>query len=99
IAVAFDGRDRVVVQTREPARLEIVTNKGGTILLSGVSRADTGHAIFHQATEFGLACASCHPEGGEDGRIWSFQTLGLRRTQSIRGGILSTAPFHWDGDM
>jgi mono/diheme cytochrome c family protein len=44
-----------------------------------------------------LACASCHPEGREDGRVWQFD-IGPRRTQSVAGGILSTAPFHWSGD-
>jgi mono/diheme cytochrome c family protein len=99
IAVAFDGQDRVVVQTRDPARLEIISHRGGTIKLSDIGRADTGHQVFHLATGFGLACASCHPEGGEDGRTWRFAKLGLRRTQSLRGGILATAPFHWDGEM
>ena len=32
--------------------------------------------VFHMATAVGLACASCHPEGGEDGRIWSFAKIG-----------------------
>jgi hypothetical protein len=98
-SVAIDGRGRVVVQTREPARLEILTHKGGSIRLSDVSRADTGHNVFHLATQSGLACASCHPEGGDDARTWRFAKIGLRRTQNLRGGVLSTAPFHWDGDM
>ncbi len=25
--------------------------------------------------------------------------MGLRRTQNLRGGLLSTAPFHWDGSL
>jgi hypothetical protein len=99
IAVAFDGQGRLVVQTRDPARLEIITHRGGTIKLSDLGRADTGHQVFHMTTGFGLACASCHPEGGEDGRVWRFAKLGPRRTQSLRGGILATAPFHWDGEM
>ncbi len=98
-SVAIDGRGRVVVQTREPARLEILTHKGGTISLSTVSRADTGHQVFHLTTQSGLACASCHPEGGDDGRSWRFAKIGIRRTQNLRGGVLATAPFHWDGDM
>jgi hypothetical protein len=99
IAVAFDGQGRVIVQTREPARIEILTHRGGTIKLSDESRADTGHQVFHMATNFGLACASCHPEAMEDGQVWRFAKLGVRRTQSLRGGILATAPFHWDGQM
>ncbi len=46
-----------------------------------------------------LACASCHPEGGEDSHVWTFQGVGPRRTQSLRGDLLATAPLHWEGDM
>jgi hypothetical protein len=99
IAVDFDGQGRVVVQTREPARLEIVSHRGGTIKLADDSRFDSGHALFHSATRNGLACASCHPEGGDDGRVWHFAGIGPRRTQNLRGGIAASAPFHWDGDM
>ena len=99
IAVAFDPRGNVVVQTREPATLQVLTQAGSTVILASESRADEGHALFHGSSPAGLACASCHPEGGEDGRVWTFAKIGARRTQSLRGGILSTAPFHWDGDM
>jgi hypothetical protein len=50
-------------------------------------------------TDSGLTCVTCHPDGGDDGRAWDFQRIGLRRTPSLRGGILATAPFHWDGDL
>jgi mono/diheme cytochrome c family protein len=53
--------------------------------------------LFHLETASGLACASCHPEGQEDGRTWHFAGFGPRRTQSLRGGLLGTEPFHWDG--
>jgi YD repeat-containing protein len=99
VAVAFDGQGRLVAQTREPARLEILTHKGGSIKMSDISRADEGHKLFHQMTGSGLACASCHPEGGDDGRVWRFAKIGARRTQNLLGGIAMTAPFHWDGDM
>jgi cytochrome c peroxidase len=46
-----------------------------------------------------LACASCHPEGGDDGHVWTFTGFGARRTQSLRGGISAGAPFHWDGNL
>jgi YD repeat-containing protein len=98
-AIDFDGQGRVIVQTREPARIEILTNRGGTIKLSDESRFDSGHAVFHVATGAGLACAACHPEGGDDGRVWRFAKIGARRTQNLRGGIGQSAPFHWDGDM
>lgn len=98
VAVAFDGRDRLIVQSRQPAELFILQGRR-RIRLSSVARADTGHAIFHANSGVGLACASCHPEGGDDGRVWNFSQLGPRRTQVLRGGIRDTKPFHWDGDM
>jgi outer membrane protein assembly factor BamB len=87
---------KVLAQTREPATLWR-SDTGTSISLASDSLADTGHMIFHVNAGGGLACASCHPEGGEDGRVWNFTCTGARRTQSIRGGISQTAPFHWDG--
>jgi mono/diheme cytochrome c family protein len=55
--------------------------------------------MFHAATSGLVACASCHAEGGEDGRQWHFRGMGSRRTQSLRGAIMQTAPFHWGGEL
>lgn len=60
---------------------------------------DRGYVLFHTETPSGVSCASCHPEGGEDGHVWDFQPTGPRRTQTLLGGLLETAPFHWDGDQ
>jgi mono/diheme cytochrome c family protein len=98
VAVAFAPDDAVVVQSREPAALWLGST-GQVITLSETSHADTGHQVFHANAGGGIACASCHPEGGEDGRVWTFSCIGARRTQSMRGGIIGTEPFHWDGDM
>lgn len=97
-AVGFDGSNRVVVQTREPATIQI-PGAGVMISLSGVSRADTGHEIFHANTGQSIACASCHAEGQEDGRTWNFDTEGPRRTMNVAGGISGRAPYHWDGAL
>jgi mono/diheme cytochrome c family protein len=96
IAVAFDGSDNVVVQSREPAIL--VLRGGVTITLSTESRFDTGHLVFHSNAGGGLACASCHAEGNDDGRTWNFTCEGARRTQSLQTGLRGTEPFHWNGD-
>ena len=98
IAVAFDGSGQVVVQSREPAMLAL-PGTNNTIPLSPVSRNDTGHLIFHANAGGFLACASCHAEGNDDGRVWNFTCQGARRTQSLQaGGLRGTEPFHWDGD-
>lgn len=86
----------VVVQMREPARL-YVHPEGRMITLSNVSRADTGHAVFHADAGGGAACASCHAEGADDGRVRTVGNLGSRRTPSLLGTLKGTAPFHWDG--
>jgi cytochrome c553 len=77
------------------------TTVTATIPLNGVTRADTGHSLFHHNASGSspLACASCHPEGHEDGHTWVFDTEGQRRTQTVSGGVLATAPLHWDGSM
>lgn len=75
-------------------------NKAGQrrIALSGKAAFDPGRNVFHQQTAIGLACASCHPEGRDDGLTWNFAQFGSRRTQSIAGNILDRAPYHWTGD-
>ena len=96
VAVARDASDRLIVQTREPSTLVVGER---AVVLPGESRKDTGHQVFHMGTSAGLACASCHPEGREDGHTWQFAGLGPRRTQSIRRVNPGTEPFHWNGDM
>jgi hypothetical protein len=101
-AVAFDGAGRIVVQSREPAQLQIVdpgVPGAGTIRLSNDNRPDTGVALFHMNSGGGVACASCHPEGTDDGRTWNFNEVGLRRTQFVAGHMLDRAPYHWNGDL
>ncbi|MSP62873.1 MAG: c-type cytochrome [Myxococcales bacterium] len=99
IAVAFDGVGRVVVQSREPATLQVLTGSSITVALSDDAREDTGHAIFHANSGSNLACASCHPEGGDDGRTWILAGVGQRRTPALRDGVLARAPLHWAGDQ
>ncbi len=96
VAVAAGSDGNALIQTREPAALII---NGVPVSFPGASRKDTGHELFHFGTVGGLACASCHPEGHEDGHVWNFSGLGARRTQAIGGGISGTEPFHWGGDM
>jgi mono/diheme cytochrome c family protein/DNA-binding beta-propeller fold protein YncE len=103
VAAAFDHRDELVVQSREPAELYIMSadrrRPMKTITLATDSREDTGHAIFHSNAGGNIACASCHAEGGDDGRAWDFVEMGPRRTPSLLGTTKNTEPYHWDGDM
>jgi mono/diheme cytochrome c family protein len=103
VAAAFDNKDELVVQTREPAALHIMTGDRRrtfkTIVLATDSKEDTGHAIFHSNAGGNIACASCHAEGADDGRTWNFVDMGARRTPSLLGTTPNTEPFHWSGDM
>jgi mono/diheme cytochrome c family protein len=109
VGVAFDGANRLVMQTREPNRLRVVSEIMGCIgctgdpdlelELGGLPRRDTGHDLFHEDAGAGLACASCHPSGADDGHTWVFEGIGARRTQLFNMGIGSTLPLHWDGEF
>jgi hypothetical protein len=110
IAVAYDPSGTLWVQTRRPATVQIL---GQAPIALGEEPAalgldDAAHDLFHlTAGDFGsMACASCHPEGADDGHTWSFapfddfdgSTPVLRRTQTLRGG-LTEGPYHWDGAL
>ncbi|MEO0601675.1 MAG: c-type cytochrome [Myxococcota bacterium] len=84
--------------SREPSQLW--TGFGTMVELAPANpdNADS-YNLFHQSQSTGLACASCHPEGQDDGHVWTFQDLGPRRTQNIAGGVASRAPFHWDSEF
>jgi YVTN family beta-propeller protein len=43
-----------------------------------------------------IACASCHPDGQSDGRVWH-NPEGLRKTQAFFG-LAHTHPLHWSAD-
>ena len=96
VAVSYGPSGVLFAQTREPATLWR-SDTSATTMLATDTRADSGHFLFHANSGGGLACASCHPEGGEDGRVWNLVCVGGRRTQPLRGGLHGTEPFHWDG--
>jgi hypothetical protein len=104
VAVAFDADGHLYAQLRDPAAIVVLNDTNGfqetaRIPLTNEARGDMGHAIFHTGTGSELACASCHPEGGDDGRTWTFAEVGKRRTPSLLGTIQGTAPYHWDGKL
>jgi YVTN family beta-propeller protein len=43
-----------------------------------------------------ISCASCHPDGRTDGRVWQ-QPEGLRKTPAFVG-LAHTHPLHWSAD-
>lgn len=90
----------LVVHTRVPFAITLYPQgslNGNTIALNVEPARSPAQELFHTAVG-GLACASCHPEGRDDGHAWTLQVDPIR-TQSIAGGISQTAPFHWKGEL
>jgi YVTN family beta-propeller protein len=68
----------------------------------------TGKKLFYDARDTRLArdrymsCASCHNDGGQDGRVWDLtaQGEGLRNTISLRGRAgLGHGALHWSANF
>lgn len=98
VGVAFLKSGRLLVHFRAQQVLQVREGQG-TLANIGLGTAlaeDPGQRLFHTSTG-SISCASCHPEGLEDGHTWTVRGA-VRRTQSLAGGLLSTAPFHWQGD-
>ena len=65
-----------------------------------------GLQLFHDAgdprmtTDAYISCASCHPDGGEDGRVWDFTQRGegLRNSLAI-WSMPPSGPFHWSSNF
>ena len=67
-----------------------------------------GKQIFYNAADprmsadSYISCATCHVDGGHDGRVWDFtgRGEGLRRTTDLRGRSgLGHGAVHWSGNF
>jgi YVTN family beta-propeller protein len=67
-----------------------------------------GKQLFYDAADDRIAlqdyisCASCHNDGGHDGRVWDFTGFGegLRNTTDLRGRAgTAHGPLHWSGNF
>jgi hypothetical protein len=106
VAVAFNPAQpaQLVIQTRQPSAFIVVDNLDQAFNLRSIpfddgTTFDTGYELFHRDSGGGIACATCHAEGAEDGNVWRFADVGDRRTQALNLGLRGTAPFHWDGKL
>jgi mono/diheme cytochrome c family protein len=60
-----------------------------------------GKLLFHVTNDDRIsndarACASCHPDGREDGLVWQTNE-GPRQTPMLAGRLSGTAPYGWRG--
>jgi cytochrome c peroxidase len=68
--------------------------------------AAMGRKLFFSAIDsrmtspnVGAACATCHPDGRDDGHVWMFPD-GPRQTPQLAGRMITrTGPFHWSGEF
>jgi YVTN family beta-propeller protein len=66
-----------------------------------------GKRLFYDARDLRLArdgymsCASCHADGGHDGRVWDLTGLGegLRNTIALRGRAGAQGFLHWSNNF
>jgi hypothetical protein len=102
-ALAIDADGALVVQTAGPFTL--TRDVEGPVVVSERWEANSEMVqLFHTDPGVGVACASCHPEGLDDGHVWTFSsaldgsTL-VRRTMPLAGLLLSRQPYHWDAAL
>ena len=97
---SYAAFDRVLVsastsQTNAAPKAEVSLGKG--VLDEQMAR---GRRLFFRNDHFvsaaGLACASCHVDGREDGLVWRLQGARLQ-TPSLAGRLADTAPYNWHG--
>ena len=77
-------------------------NSGPTLVASSFGdKQHEGMVLFHSAepqisSRGGLACASCHPDGRDDGLSWKIEKNTLQ-TPLLAGRVAGTHPYKWDG--
>ena len=95
---------RMKIIGRRPGRRQLASSFAAVTLHPG--RLDPGLALgrslYFQADHAsvsagGLSCAVCHPDGREDGLVWSLDD-DRRQTPLLAGRLHGTAPFGWLGE-
>ena len=109
LALAPDGR-RLFVDSVLDGALDIFDTRSlsrvGTWPLTQIPLPQvvlTGKRLFNSArgpmsTDDWLSCASCHLDGGADGRTWAGFPDGPRNTPALYG-VRDTLPLHWSGNL
>jgi YVTN family beta-propeller protein len=100
----YDLGALVTAGTTRVTQLGVVTTVGTEPLAANVLK---GKQFFYDARDQRLArdaymsCASCHNDGGHDGRTWDFTGFGegLRNTISLRGRAGAQGRLHWSGNF
>lgn len=106
-ASATDAKDRAKAKAKTPPNGVLVKADASTSIALGAPRTEMpadvalGRRLFHKAADpkisrDGRACASCHPDGRDDGLVWSTPD-GPRQTILLAGRVSRGAPYGWLG--
>jgi len=108
LALRADGKELFVWSELDRALSRVDRESGSIQSLSLWQRAgeardakiERGRRLFHTSRDariaMGRACASCHPEGRDDGLVWTSPD-GARNTMTLAGRLKGTAPYGWFG--
>jgi YVTN family beta-propeller protein len=88
-------------------QLPLVTTLGAIAIEKLSAQVLTGKRLFYDARDTRLSrdsylsCATCHNDGGHDGRTWDLTSLGegLRNTISLRGRAGAQGRLHWSANF
>jgi mono/diheme cytochrome c family protein len=108
-ALAFDGKDRLIASTLFDRKVWFVSADGKKKSSLNLFHLDgrglprnlaEGRRLFHRATDTrisadGRACASCHPDGRDDGLVWPTPD-GPRKTMFLAGRLARGKSFGWE---
>ena len=83
-SVAYAPTGELLIYYPELPALVVHGETTRTIRLPGPFGYDSGRALFHRQTRASLACASCHPEGREDGQVWGIRIRPTSHAKSRR---------------
>ena len=101
-AVVWSAFDRVVSLLTVQPEAKVIAKAALPRTTAAPSQdALRGRVLFHAVSDSrvssdGRACASCHPDGRDDGLAWS-SPGGRRQTPILMERLEGTAPYGWDG--
>jgi mono/diheme cytochrome c family protein len=103
------GEDRAIVWSPLARALASVSLADGRRAVREVARARPvdalvlrGRELFHRTgdraiSRDGIACATCHPDGRDDGLVWG-SPKGRRRPITLAGNESRATPFGWGAE-
>lgn len=104
--LVYDAKANQLIVASQFARTLSVFEPGGAELGSSISLGEiamdpdvrAGRKLFYgtntHLSRDGMACASCHPDGLEDGLTWQTPE-GPRQTLMLAGRLKDSAPYGW----